>query len=98
MYVKDQVLFDRSRQIAQPFHRYHHTEWPKSCNNKTLAWFLVWVGQLSYLFFAVSTALIIIAPFVPGSFTYSNLGGGACGGNWEDVITASLPSGPPGRG
>lgn len=30
---------------------------------------------------AVSTALTIRAPFVPGSFTYSNLGGGACDAN-----------------
>ena len=32
----------------------------------------------TYLFFAVSTALIIIEPFVPGNFTYSSLGAGAC--------------------
>jgi hypothetical protein len=32
----------------------------------------------SHLFLGVSTALTISAPFVPGSFTYSSLGGGAC--------------------
>lgn len=34
--------------------------------------------QCTDLFFAVSTDLIIKAPLVPGSFTYSNFGGGAC--------------------
>lgn len=35
---------------------------------------------MSHLFFCVSTALIMRAPFVPGSLTYSSFGGGAGGG------------------
>ena len=36
-------------------------------------------GRWTNLFFCVSTALIIRAPLVPGSLTYSNFGGGVWG-------------------
>jgi hypothetical protein len=40
----------------------------------------------AHLFLAVSTALTIKAPFVPGSFTYSNFGGGI-GGIGDVAVT-----------
>ncbi len=51
--------------------------------------------NIVYLFLAVSTALIIRDPLVPGSFTYSSLGGGACGSIGEPFTRLESESLPP---
>lgn len=50
----------------------------------------------AHLFFAVSTDLMSSAPFVPGSFTYSNFGAGAC--PWVGFVSAFTLSASKARG